>query len=133
MKSLTNVRIREARSLLVSRHYPGAYYLSGYAVECALKACVAKTIPAGWFPDKQLAQDAFTHDLARLFKVARLEQEFRKETRSEPKLELNWAVVKDWSVASRYRVETAAHEAKDMLAAVTARRYGVLTWIKARW
>ena len=29
--------------LLDAGRYPAAYYLVGYAVECGLKACVAKT------------------------------------------------------------------------------------------
>src|SRR5690242_7885063 len=41
-KKLAEIRMAEARTLLKARHYDGAYYLAGYAVECALKACIAK-------------------------------------------------------------------------------------------
>jgi HEPN domain-containing protein len=40
---LSRLRIREARVLLEAGEFPGAYYLAGYAVECALKACVASS------------------------------------------------------------------------------------------
>ena len=43
---LASLRRREAKNLLNSGLYDGAYYLSGYAVECGLKACLvdAKSI-----------------------------------------------------------------------------------------
>jgi hypothetical protein len=43
-KSLADLRIEDARLLLRSGRQQGAYYLCGYAVECALKACIAKTV-----------------------------------------------------------------------------------------
>jgi hypothetical protein len=39
---LAKERISDAKVLLGARHWVGAYYLAGYAVECALKACIAK-------------------------------------------------------------------------------------------
>jgi len=33
--------------------FDGAYYLAGYAVECALKACIAKGTQRFEFPDKR--------------------------------------------------------------------------------
>jgi len=71
---LSETRRQEAVALLSADHYPGAYYLAGYSVECALKACVAKQVKRFDFPDKKLANAAFTHDLEQLVKVA----EFRR-------------------------------------------------------
>ncbi len=42
LQQLGQMRIDEATLLLAHRHWSGAYYLAGYAVECALKACIAK-------------------------------------------------------------------------------------------
>jgi HEPN domain-containing protein len=42
LQDLSKVRLKEATALLNLRMYDGAYYLAGYAVECALKACIAK-------------------------------------------------------------------------------------------
>jgi HEPN domain-containing protein len=41
-QALSATRLREARALLKTGNPEGAYYLAGYAIECALKACVAK-------------------------------------------------------------------------------------------
>jgi hypothetical protein len=44
LQQLTEMRIRESGILLTGAESSGAYYLAGYAVECALKAhCQADT------------------------------------------------------------------------------------------
>jgi hypothetical protein len=48
-------------------------------------------------------------------------------------LELNWAVIKDWSEAVRYEIEINETQARDLYSACTARRNGVLNWIRRRW
>ncbi|HEX7677842.1 MAG TPA: HEPN domain-containing protein, partial [Thermoanaerobaculia bacterium] len=58
---LARTRLSEARVLLAAKKYDGAYYLAGYAVECALKACVAKKVRKFDFPDKKLALDSYSH------------------------------------------------------------------------
>ncbi len=40
-KRLSNLRVREAKVLLDKGLFAGAYYLAGYAVECAMKARIA--------------------------------------------------------------------------------------------
>ena len=52
--------------LLKAGHFSGAYYLAGYSVECALKACIAKQTARYDFPDKSKANDSFVHDLKKL-------------------------------------------------------------------
>lgn len=42
LQKLARIRLKEAKVLLDNRQYSGAYYLSGYVIECALKACIAK-------------------------------------------------------------------------------------------
>jgi len=42
LQALSRIRLTEAKALLRLGHYDGAYYLAGYAAECALKACIAK-------------------------------------------------------------------------------------------
>jgi hypothetical protein len=41
-QKLADLRAREAGVLLAAKCYDGAYYLAGYAVECALKECIAR-------------------------------------------------------------------------------------------
>ena len=60
LQRLTRLRLAEARVLLAAAKYDGAYYLAGYAVECALKACIAKQIKRFDFPDKKLVIDSHT-------------------------------------------------------------------------
>ena len=115
------MRRREALVLLTAGHYPGAYYLAGYAVECALKACVAKQVRRYDFPDKKLANEAFTHDLTKLMKLSGLAPELTKEMELNKSLELNWAVVKDWSESTRYETGTTETQARDLYSACTAR------------
>lgn len=42
LKNLALTRLKEVEVLLKNRQYSGADYLSGYVIECALKACIAK-------------------------------------------------------------------------------------------
>ena len=73
LQSLANVRLREARVLLRAKEFSGAYYLAGYAVECALKACVAKQYKRHDFPDKKIVNDSWTHDLKKLAAIANID------------------------------------------------------------
>jgi HEPN domain-containing protein len=131
-QQISRIRTREARALLDAGYYPGAYYLIGYAVECALKACVSKQVKRYDFPDKKLANEAFTHDLEKLVRVAGLAPDFERERRTNLDLELNWAVVKDWSESIRYEISVSEAQARDLYSACTGRN-GILQWIKRRW
>src|SRR5947207_1897885 len=99
---LSRLRQREARLLLRADQYAGAYYLIGYSVECALKACIAKQIRQFEFPDKDLASRAYSHQPQELLKLAGLEDRLKQDMNKTTALALSWAVVKDWSVKSRY-------------------------------
>jgi hypothetical protein len=127
------MRRREASSLLSARQFPGAYYLLGYSIECALKACIAKQVRRHDFPDKELANNAYTHRLEKLMSLAGLSQELQRDMATSRPLRLNWAVVKDWTEQSRYRTGITEAEARDLYLAATARRHGILTWIRTRW
>ncbi len=98
---LVQVRVREAKLLLAGREFDGCYYLAGYAVEAALKACIAKATRRYEFPDKDRANRVFTHDLAKLLQEARLVAAMRDESAS---LRENWAVMLKWTVDARYAV-----------------------------
>ena len=133
LQRLSRLRQREARVLLDAGLAPGAYYLAGYAVECALKACIAKQTRRHDFPDKTLATQAHVHDLDKLVRLAGMDPEFTAARVASPALELNWAVAKDWNERSRYDGTIDVTAASDLLSACTTRRNGVLAWIRARW
>jgi hypothetical protein len=125
-QQISEIRRRDSGTLLKACQYSGAYYLIGYAVECALKACVAKQVRRYDFPDRKLANEVFTHDLQKLMSLAGLAPELKKEMEINKPLELNWAVVKDWSEASRYEIGITEAQARDLYSACTARRDGML-------
>jgi hypothetical protein len=52
LQQLAEERVRDAEALLNAGQWSGAYYLAGYAVEFALKACIAKLTNQHDFPDK---------------------------------------------------------------------------------
>lgn len=133
LQQLSRLRVREARILLDNRCYPGAYYLLGYAVECALKACFARQIQRFSFPDRKLVNDSYTHDLEKLLSISGVKNEFESETRLNIALAANWVIVRDWSEISRYDSEIPEATAKNFHSAATARRNGVLSWLMRRW
>jgi HEPN domain-containing protein len=133
LQTLAKMRVREAKTLLRNGHFEGAYYLLGYAVECALKACIAKQIKKHDFPDKKIVNQSYTHELGTLFDLSGLKINFQKEIVTNSQLEKNWATVKDWKEESRYRNGIPEKQVKDFFSAVTARKNGILTWIKKSW
>jgi hypothetical protein len=110
----------------------GAYYLAGYAAECALKACIAKQTKKHDFPDKNTVNQSYTHDLTQLLKVGGLEASLDKAAKGDRHLEVNWTILKDWSEGSRYERRSQS-EARDLLKAVADRQSGILTWLKRHW
>jgi HEPN domain-containing protein len=132
LQALAKIRLAEAKALLGSGHYDGAYYLAGYAVECALKACIAKSNQRHEFPDKGKVLASYSHDLPALVKVAGLDDAHRERIGQDSNFQLNWEVVRLWSEQSRYR-RHGQEIAEALLAAVGERRHGVITWIKLHW
>jgi HEPN domain-containing protein len=130
-KLLAELRVEEAQVLLRSRRQQGAYYLAGYAVECALKACIAKQRRRFEFPPKKRTVDnMYSHNLDVLLGVAGLSAQLEKEIAANPTFAANWNTVKDWTSESRYRI--TGLNGRDMYNAVASPN-GVLRWIKLRW
>ena len=128
---LAELRASEAGILAQRRKEQGAYYLAGYAVECALKACIAKQTRRNEFPPKpDYVRKTYTHDLGELLRLAGLEKQLEADMKSNPVLAGNWTVVKDWNEEKRYVVSRL--KGKDMHAALLGPN-GVLTWIKQHW
>lgn len=119
--------------LFEAGRYAAAYYLLGYAVECALKACIAKQIKEYDFPDKQLVLDSYTHNLEQLLRVSGVKREIELRMSADKAVEVNWTTVKDWTEAARYDKNVPAIKARDLLNAVTDPTSGVLTWLKTVW
>jgi HEPN domain-containing protein len=128
---LAELRAKEAATLSKTGNQQGAYYLAGFAVECALKACIAKRTRRHDFPaDKEYAGKVYTHNLDQLLKLASLETQLYKDMETRPRLANNWDVVRRWNVDSRY--ETSGLSGRNMTLAVNSAD-GVLQWIKLHW
>lgn len=133
LEQLVRIRISEAEILLQHKNYQGAYYLVGYSLECALKACISKQVKEYDFPNKQLAIQSHTHKLTDLLGVAGLKQKLAEKEKEDLEFKLNWAVAKDWSELSRYECIIEATKAKDLFNAVTEANSGILAWLKTFW
>jgi hypothetical protein len=130
LQQLAEARLAEARSLLTNGMPSGAYYLAGYAIECALKAVIAADFRANEIPDPKYVRDIYTHDLSALLRLAELEQELEAEKKTNPGLYQRWETVKTWSERARYDVWTAA-SASAILDAIDGEE-GLLTWLQKR-
>ena len=127
-QQLADVRIAEAQALLAIPLPDGAYYLAGYAVECALKACISASFGLHEWPEKNRVNDCHTHDLQKLLNLARLHDDLNADVA----IKQNFAVVKDWNEQCRYERHPQA-KAQAMIDAITNPTNGVLQWIKDRW
>jgi HEPN domain-containing protein len=65
LRRLARIRLKEARMLLEADCSDGSYYLCGYAIECALKACIARNTQRHDFPDKDAVRDPETNKYPR--------------------------------------------------------------------
>jgi hypothetical protein len=133
-EQLADLRLAEAIALLgLTPPMPdAAYYLAGYAVECALKACIAKLTAQHDFPDKNFAARCFTHKAEELVALAGLESARAAAMAADAALAANWLIVKDWTEASRYARWTVA-EATTLIDAIGDANHGVLQWVKGHW
>jgi HEPN domain-containing protein len=137
-RDLAETRLKDAEELLKINRWACAYYVAGYAVECALKASIVRDaeLTGSIFDDKKLASQLidsfFIHDLEKLFKVAKLEVDFGIARGANPALEDNWTIVKDWQETSRYE-QKSQPEAEALVQAINHDPDGVMKWIRDRW
>ena len=130
---LAELRVQEAEVLLTQGFFDGAYYLLGYAVENAFKACIAKQTNQHDFPpDRKTIEAIYQHDPKKLLKASGLELEYQKEVLASTAFADNWKIVQVWSEKSRYQIGRSAAEINDFYSAVVSKE-GVLTWLKKYW
>lgn len=132
LRGLARTRLREAKSLLDSGHHAGAYYLAGYVVECALKACIAKETKRHDFPHQKRVNASWTHQLTRLVDTAGLSTSLDAESKTDSRFAWCWGVVKEWAEESRYN-SIDEKQARDLLIAISDSRHGVLRWLRRYW
>jgi hypothetical protein len=141
LKQLTEERIKDAKALLDAGRWEFAYYTAGYAVECALKACVlARMVYTGWVFDEEVKKvdECRTHEFLTLIKIAGMLDELNARKKASAAANdgfvKNWDTVDAWKVTSRYESKPDADaKAKDLYAAITDEPHGVLKWIRSYW
>lgn len=126
-------RLAEAKALLDLGKWDGAYYLAGYNVELALKACIIKRLMAtDAFPDKDYSRDCYTHSVEKLVGLADLKAARKTAADADLDLNANWALAAQWSEGKRYwRIDQK--EAEALYAAIADSAHGVFAWIKTQW
>lgn len=132
-QQLADDRLKEAKALLDLGKWDGAYYLAGYAVELALKACIIKMLMAtDAFPDKEFSKNCYTHSFEKLVGLAKLEATRKSAMDADPELDKNWKLMDEWSEEKRYhRIDQA--EAEALYNAIADAAHGVFPWIKTQW
>lgn len=133
LQALAEARLADGAALLTAGRFGGAYYMLGYAVECGLKAAIAKQIREHDFPDRQLVLDSYTHDLVKLLKLSGLRTAFDARSATDPAFAVNWTITKDWNEAMRYSTSVTDVMARDLHVAITDQTSGVLPWLKMLW
>ena len=121
LRAIARARLRDAQVLLKGKRFDGAFYISGYAVELALKARICRTLKWPDFPQSGPEFDDFrslrTHSLEVLLKFSGVEERVTAEHAPE------WTVVVCWDPEKRYHAIGALRpvEAEQMVKCVERR------------
>lgn len=129
-QQLAELRLAEARLLLASGLPSGAYYLAGYAIECALKAVIAAKFHANEIPDRRLVERVHVHDLSKLLSLTGLEDELEAEMNANPDLHGRWTTIQKWSERARYDIWT--QESASAIMEAVGGDEGLLRWLQNR-
>lgn len=132
LEKLAQVRLDDASFLLQAKRPSSAYYLAGYAVELALKSCIAKLMQPNTGPDKAFINAIYTHKLDSLLSTAGLRPQFDADTKADPLFAAYWAIVNNWSEDGRYEFWDPI-AATTLLQAINEPDHGVFQWVKKHW
>jgi HEPN domain-containing protein len=100
LDKLQKTRIDDAEALLEAGRFDGAIYLSGYAIEIALKARICKTLRWSAFPETNKEFEGLisfkTHDFNLLLRLSGVEALIKSSHWDE------WSIVLKWKPELRY-------------------------------
>jgi HEPN domain-containing protein len=130
-QALAVERLSDAEALLKAGRFACAYYIAGYAVECALKACIARKTNQHDFPPRE-APRFYIHDIQKLLESADLGPVLKQEVRRDAVFESNWTVVVDWTEETRYD-SRGQGQAERIVTAINDPQHGVLQWLRRNW
>jgi hypothetical protein len=118
-QELAQLHVQHARALLDAQLYSGAYYMCGYVVECALKACICrKTSQFDFRPSPDEAKRCVDAQFRQTHGVSDLKEQIKKARQADRALDVKWREVDNWSESSRYE-RRSQEEAEDLFAAVS--------------
>lgn len=132
LERLAQIRLEDALLLLTYGRSSSAYYLAGYAIGLALKACIAKLIQSQIIPDRAFINAIYTHRLDSLLATAGLLPDFKIDSQADSQLATYWAIVTKWSEESRYELWDPI-TAATLLTAINDPNHGVFQWVKKHW
>lgn len=132
LEALAQTRLDDAVLLLQSGRPSSAYYLAGYAVELALKACIAKAFQPNVIPDKAFVNEVYVHRLDKLLGTAGLLPAFSADSNADPQLATAWGIATQWTESSRYSLWDSV-SAGDLINAIGDSQHGVFQWVKKHW
>jgi hypothetical protein len=132
LEALAETRLEDSILLLGAGRASSAYYLAGYAVELALKACIAKSFQPNAIPDKAFVNEIYQHSLEKLLSVAGLLQDFNADSKKNPSLAAAWGIASKWTETSRYLLWDAI-SAGSLVTAIGDPQNGVFQWVKSHW
>ena len=133
LQQLDELRVRDAEALLAASQWEAAYYLLGYSIECALKACIAQQFRLHQVPEKKLVNSFYAHNLEELLSIAGLKSAKDACCAADAQFEAKWNTVQAWTEATRYDVGVLETKAREMFEAVTHATSGILPWMKTQW
>lgn len=132
LERLAQVRLEDSLFLLKAGKHSSAYYLAGYAVELALKACISKLIQPNVIPEKAFVIAIYTHRLENLLSVAGLLPQFKADAQADIEFAAYWAITSQWTEESRYEFWDPM-SATTLLEAIHEPNHGVFQWVKKHW
>ncbi|USJ36584.1 HEPN domain-containing protein [Dyadobacter fanqingshengii] len=133
LRILALARLKEAIALYETGFYDGAYYLSGYAVEFALKAAICKNLNMDIFVKHAVSGNVLKafqiHDLSDLAVLAGLKKDLIELSNKSTSFNPAWSIVSGWSEQRRYQFGCKKHTVKIFIHSVNT----VISWIKQHW
>lgn len=144
-QGLATLRLKEANVLLAQNYPDGAFYLAGYAVECALKSAICRTLDiddffepgSGKVHEAKVKDDVLhkfrTHDFGTLLVLSGLYFKLEAGLLTDTLLEQSWATIRSHAWSEQYRYQTIARKSVGEVADFTESVNYILQWIKKHW
>jgi len=132
LQTLSVDRLSDAQVLFQAGRFSSAYYLSGYSVELAIKACIAGVFQANAIPDKAFVNAVYSHKLDELLGIAGLKTKLAEDMRDDAALSVGWGIASKWREDSRYKLWDQ-FAAESIINSIADEKHGVLQWLKRHW